>query len=176
MENQNPSVFNTALKYGLIGGLMLIVFSTLLTMTTEPGSTLGGTLSFLVTALVTITISVMVIKNFRDEQLGGYISFGKAFTVSILTLVIIGVITSLYTTIYFNVIDPTYYDEMFYDMRLQYEEAGMDEEAIDMAMRFVEIFRSPAISILIGIFTYAFLGAILSLITGLILKRESPEV
>lgn len=173
---KNVSVFNTALRYGLIGGLILILWTLLTIVSMDRGGVLASSLGLLVSIVVTVGISFFVIKFHRDQELEGFISFSKAFVISILAIVIAGAITSAFSVVDLTIINPDYYEGAREDMRFQYEDMGMDDEAIEMAMKVMTFIQSPVIMFFMGILSFAFFGAIISLITSLVLKRDEPQV
>lgn len=173
MENK-VSTFNTATRYGLFAGLILIVWALFAMVIFDRTSFLASFLGIIVTTAITIGVSVMVINYHRDKELGGYISFSKAFVVSILAILIAGAIMSVFSVVDRTIINPDLYEGQMEEMAIMYEDMGMDDEAIDMALKVFEIFLSPFGVFFTGILTYAFFGAIISLITALILKREEP--
>ncbi|MEL6926051.1 MAG: DUF4199 domain-containing protein, partial [Bacteroidota bacterium] len=59
--------------------------------------------------------------------------------------------------------------------REQYEDAGMDEDQIEMAMSYAEKFTSPTMLAVISVISYAIMGFIISLIVGAIVKRNPPQ-
>jgi len=169
------SVFNTALRYGLIGGFILIIWALVTIVSLDRSGMLASFLGILVSTAVTIGVSVLVILYHRDKELGGYISFSKAFVISILAIVIAGAVSSAFTVVDLSIINPEYYESAKDELRFQYEDMGMDDEAIDMAMRITNFIQSPIIMFFMGILSFAFFGAIISLITSLILKREGAS-
>lgn len=175
MEKE-PTVFNTSLKYGLIGGLILIIVATLLYMTLSPSSTIQGILAFFINTGVCVAIGIFAIKSYRDEVSGGVISFSRAFIVSFLSILITGILLAFFQMVYFTLVDPGYQEEIINNLRIMYEEMGMEESAIETAMYWVELFQHPIISLFWNIFMYTLGSALLSLVTGLIMKREEPQV
>lgn len=173
---KNVSVFNTALRYGLIGGLILILWTLFTIVSMDRGGVLASSLGLLISIAVTVGISFSVIKFHRDQELSGFISFSKAFVISILAIVIAGAITSAFSVVDLTIINPDYYESAREDMRFQYEDMGMDDEAIEMAMKVMTFIQSPVIMFFMGILSFAFFGAIISLITSLVLKRDEPQV
>ncbi|TVQ48645.1 MAG: DUF4199 domain-containing protein [Saprospirales bacterium] len=173
MENK-VSTFNTATRYGLFAGLILIVWSLITMVLFDRSSFIASFLGILVTTAVTIGLSVMVINFHRDKELGGYISFSKAFVVSILAILIAGAVSSVFSIVDRVIISPEFYESAKDEMALMYEDMGMDDEAIDMAIRMVEVVQSPIGIFFTGVLIFAFFGAIISLITALILKNEEP--
>lgn len=174
MENK-VSTFNTAARYGLFAGLILIVWSLVSMMIFSQPGVIATLLNIFVPAIVIIGASVLVINFHRDKELGGYITFTKAFVVSILAIVIAGAILAVYSSINVAIINPDFFEAQLNEMAIDFEDAGMTDQAIDATMSLMESITSPLGILFIVLFFYAFIGAIISLITALVLKSEDPN-
>ena len=123
---------------------------------------------------VYIIAQVMGVRHHRDNELGGYISFGRAFVVCLVIAIIMAVIASIFNYIYLNFIDPEAMDRAIEAIREQYEEMGMSEEDIENALSMVDMTKSPLMQLGGGIIGGAIMGGITGLITGAIMKKEPP--
>lgn len=126
--------------------------------------------------IVMIVIITLAIKAFRADN-GGFLTLGQALKVGIgvaLVSALIGVGWNLLLT---NVLVEDYPDKMMAFQREMMIESqpDMSDEQLDTAMGFMEKFSNPiftnAVQVLMGIF----FGFIISLISGLVLKRENPN-
>jgi len=128
---------------------------------------------------LTVTFVVIGTKKYRNDVLGGYINFGNAFLVGLLIVVFSSLITTLYNLILNTIIDPTYFERTMEAVKewtgnFMYNK-GIPEDQIDQALEQFDSREKPSVVSMIfgGILTSAIGGAILSLITAAILKKES---
>jgi hypothetical protein len=119
--------------------------------------------------------------QFRKEE-GGYLSFGKAWMYSFQLLIVAGLISTLFNIILYNVIDPQL-PEVIADVAVQNAEKmmqrfGMPADQMDEALeesRKSTIDRFTAVGQIKSFAWGLIFYAIVSLITGLILKKKKPE-
>ncbi len=171
MESKSNPMFKSAMTYGLFVGIALIVFSLL--------TYVMGVIKppFWVSLLQYVIIVAGIIygtKKFRDEDLGGEISYSKALDFGILICVFASVIVGIYMIIFMKVIDPEFMNKMMAVLEEEYAKAGLSEEQIDVAMGMVSKMQSPIIMALGTVFSFSFMGTIFSLVTAAFLKKEKP--
>lgn len=164
-------MFKSAMTYGLFVGIALIVFSLL--------TYVMGVIKppFWVSLLQYVIIVAGIIygtKKFRDEDLGGEISYSKALGFGILICVFASVIVGIYMIIFMKVIDPEFMNKMMAVLEEEYAKAGLSEEQIDAAMGMVSKMQSPVIMAIGTVFSFSFMGTIFSLVTAAFLKKEKP--
>jgi hypothetical protein len=168
----------TAIRYGLIAGLVLIVLSVLYNVTGMIDYT--GQNSNVIPNILNwgtiIAALVLAIKHHRDNELGGFISLGRCVGLGSLTSLVIGVISGIFGVLYFTVIDPGLKGEILSQLQEQFEEQGLDENAIDMAMSWTENMFSPLGLFLMTSLSTLLGGVILSLIIGAIMKKTPPHI
>ncbi len=175
--------FQTAIRYGIIGGLIFVVWGLIAQMTglADPCQAMEGGSNSIVTGLVSILIligvnalvGVLAIRQ-HTTDLGGYIPFGRAFVVALVALIVAGVISGLFNVLYTTVIDPAFSERVMGCLEAQYEAQGLDPSQIDSAMGVMKIMYNPILQVVTSIFTSAFFGAIISLILAAILKKNPP--
>ena len=171
MENQKPSMFKSAMTYGLILALALIVMHLIQYMMDMYKTPLWVSI---LTYIVIIAGIIYGTIRFRDDELKGYISYGKALGSGVLISLFSSIVYGFYFYLLAGVIDPNYLENVFKTMEQAYFEAGMTYEQIDMAMAMVRKFQSPIIMMISSIFTFTFMGTIFSLITSIFIKKEEP--
>tara|TARA_R110001632_G_scaffold89433_3_gene192827 strand:- start:12194 stop:12715 length:522 start_codon:yes stop_codon:yes gene_type:complete len=171
MENKVSSK-SIMLNYGLILGIA----TTLLSLTfyaTGTLLTLGWALG-LVAFAVMITVLVMGIKKFKDEN-GGFISWGQAVKIGVGIAIISALIGIVWNLIFNNFIDPTFQDQVMEVQRQAWEDANMTTEQIETSESLAKTFSSPAITGAIQIIAAAFFGFIISAIAGAIMKKSEED-
>jgi ABC-type antimicrobial peptide transport system permease subunit len=72
-------------------------------------------------------------------------------------------------------IDPSLMEQI----RIMQEEAlmqqGMSDDQIEMAGEMMSKFQSPLVLVISSLFTFAFIGFIISLVTSIFIKRKEDE-
>jgi len=112
-------------------------------------------------------------KEYKD-QLGGYISFGKAFSTGFKYSIFTGLILAVFTYLYFAILSPQVYDKIMTDAQQKLTDQGqLSSEQIDSAMEITRKYGVIFTTVGIVIFD-AFIGAILALIGAAIFKNERP--
>ncbi len=177
MENYNEapeikaSAFSTALYYGLIGGVILSIWSVIAYMTNLQES--AGWLNTIVSIVIFIAVIMMATKAHRDNKLGGVMSFGKGFSVGFLTVLIMAAIGAVFTIVYLQFIDPGVMQEAERQMEQQMAERDMSREEMEQALKVGRMFIQPGVMALMGFVFNLILGAVVSLISAAIYQRQS---
>ena len=179
IDSSTVSVMPTALRYGLIGALIMIALGLVLQVTGQVDYTQtgGGMLNNLIFYGTIIGVVVMAIKAHRDKDLGGYISYGRSLGVGTLAAVVLGIISSIWVFVQMTYISPEILDTVREAaMEQMAEQQGGDEEAMEAAQGIMEMMLSPGVMALMGVVTTAIVGFVISLIGGAILKKEGAGV
>ena len=167
---EKPSTARIALKWGLITAIVIIIYTVILYMT---GLFRNPSLSWLSFCILLIGI-VMATREFKALN-NGFLSFGEGLGVGTLMSAVTGLIGSIFSYIYINMIDTTIMQQMSDLQREQMEAKGMSSEQIDQAMEIAAKFTSPGLLFLFGVLGYIFFGFIFSLIVSAIMKHTKPE-
>ncbi len=174
METQKTSIKNIAVTFGLL----LALFSIL---TLVANYTIGdypdqSTWISVVSILATIAIIVFGIKKFKVTN-GGFLSLGEAIKVGLAIAVISGIIVAIYNYIFMTVIEPDFVNQSLEVARTKMIEQNPDmtEEQMEMALNMSSKFMTPGIMSTFAILGSLFIGFIISLIAGLIMKQNRPE-
>ncbi|MEP7170611.1 MAG: DUF4199 domain-containing protein, partial [Bacteroidota bacterium] len=114
------------LKYGLITAVIGILISMITFLLGLDKTDTGEYINYL-NIIVMIIAIVLAVKEKRDQELGGFIEFGKAFGVAAMTILIASAITSVYTYFYMALINPGYRDYQLQKSLAKMEEKGMPQ-------------------------------------------------
>ncbi len=178
-DEQSASYWPAVQRFGLLGALVLIAFTlvSLLMGLGDPTNTSGflGILIFLVSAVLYIGIGGLAIRYHRDQDLGGFVYFGRAFRVAFLSILIAAILAALFQLLYTTVIDSGYYDEMMNKTIAVWEEQGMTEEQIETALSFSKFFLTPFGALIAGLGGALFFSALFGVISAAIFKRTPPQ-
>ncbi len=179
VDPSKVSPWPTAGRYGLLAGLILVVLGLVTHLTGMVDMTnRGGSSNWIVNILnwgVTIGAIVLAVKQHRDEELGGFISFGRSFNVGFIVSLAIALISLVWGYIFFAFVEPGLIEEILEASREQMiEQQGMSEEQAEQGLSMMSWMFTPfMMSVMGGIFSLI-AGIIFSLIVGAIMKKENP--
>jgi hypothetical protein len=171
MEEKSHSMGMVTLGYAVILGIVVIMFSLLLfVLDVDRQSALNYfSYVFVIAGLIFFQI------NYRNKYMGGFISYGKAFTVGLLIIVWYSIIMAIFTYIFFIYIDPGAVEEIRQVSEQQMMERGMSDQEIDQAMKFAGKFQTPFAMTLWALIGGIVVGIIISLITSIFVKKEDQS-
>ena len=165
-----------AMRYGLIAAMVFIAITLLVDTLglVDYANGTGSWISSTLQAIATLAILYYAIKQHRDQDLGGYISFGRCISIGALIGLIAGVLIAAFAFVYYGYIRPDIMTDQLAFQREKMLEQGMDEAAVEQAMSMTESFMSPAFIAVSSIISSLIFYTLFSLIVGAIMKRKSP--
>ena len=174
MENQNLELKKYILQYGaLLGGISvvfgLMLFSLEMHYQNETSTTLVS---------IAITIGVIAFAQYsyrKDNE--GFMSLSQGIKMGLGMAAISGLINVAYFLVLSNVLDPEMMNkalQMGMDQFLE-QNPEASQDMINQVESMQEKFSGPIMTSSFIIIASLFTGFIISLITGLILKRNRPE-
>lgn len=174
MEDQNLELKNHILQYGSILGGISVVFGLMLYSLDMHYQ--NDTNATIVSLVITIGVIAFAQFNYRKDN-QGFMSLSQGIKIGLGMAAISGIINVLYFLVLSNVIDP--------EMMNKATEMGMNEfldqnpeaseELIEQVKDMQENFTGPVISSSMIIIFSLLTGLVVSLVTGLFLKRNRPE-
>lgn len=165
------------IRFGILGGLASIIYGLLTNIMgwNNPSEGMGMlVVSGIISLVIYAGFLVAVVKKHRDENLGGYISFGQALTTAFLTALVMGAISSVFQVIYINYIDPSFIESMLGYTEEMMENMGMTGEQLEEAMEQSRKGYEPGRFMLSALFGSAFLGLLVSLVVAAVLNKKEP--
>ena len=116
------------------------------------------------------------IKNFRDKQNNGTITFGQAFKMGFLMALVASTMYVGVWLVYYYLFIPGFFDQyiqhVLYEAKLKgLTEGEIAEKAKEMA-EFKELYKNPLFVILISYAEVLPIATVIALISSLILKRK----
>jgi hypothetical protein len=171
----------TILVCGIISGLivsLVLSFSTVLSPSGEYFE--NGMLLGFGSMILAFSLIFVGIKNYRDKQAGGMISFGKAFQIGALIALIGSTLYVLtWLVIYYNFL-PDFWEKYAASEMKHLAASGATQEELtkheaDM-IRYGEMYKNPVFTALFTHMEILPLGLVISLIAALIMKRKSNTV
>ncbi len=172
-NNSQPGMLKTALTYGMLIGILLIVIQLVFYF--------AGGLTSMYSAYISYAVLlggiILATKAWRDEVRGGFISYGQALGFGTLTIFFASILVGIYIFLFYKFIDPA-------AMNLLYEAAeqkmidknpNITDAELDMALSISQRLMKPGFMTFSTIFNYTFLGFVMSLITSIFMKKKNPE-
>lgn len=173
MENKNQSTFMAAFTPAILIAVILIVFSLLMYLLDFEYDSSVNYISY-----VFLAVGLWwAITSYRNKQEGGFISYGKAFSMGFFVGLIASVLVSVYFYIYVQYINPGLIEEILLNAEDEMLTANpdMSDEQIDQALGMVEMFTSPLMMTVMGFIMNLIASTVLSLIIAIFAKREKTE-
>ena len=171
----NAPFLPTAIKNGLIIGVIIIILSLILQLTGMNTSFVMLMVFFLIILILYAVASFRAIKEHRDVDLGGGITFGRAFITGLVAVIAAGLIGTVFSMIYNLYIDPAGVQDTI-DATLDFmEQMGASEDDIDLAeAKAARSATDPIYMLTQGMLQATGIGVVASLIIAAILKRDKP--
>ncbi|WP_303312760.1 DUF4199 domain-containing protein [Hymenobacter sp. BT730] len=173
MENTATSVTpsSVGIRYGVLTGLVSIIYSFILLATQQEGNTTLSLLAF----LIWIGGIWMAHKYFKAHN-EGFMSYGQGITIGVLLSLVSGILGATFRYIYMEFIDPAAMQRGMEMARTKLEEKGnLSDEQIDQAVAMSQKFSAGPVGLVIAIVSAVVIGLILSLIISAITKNTRPE-
>ncbi len=170
------SFFPASMKQGLIFGMIMVIITLVASITGLASELWFSAVIMPISIVLYIVAAVTAIKNHRNEDLGGYITFGRAFLTGLMTILIVGLIATIFSIINLKFINPGIAEQQLDATREFLEKLGTEDDIIDQAMAEAERKMKNIGSLLLnGMIAAAIGGAIISLICAAVLKRNRED-
>jgi len=173
MENNKSGMLKHAMTYGAIIGLILVAYIVILYIT---GLTFKKGLGLVQYAVLFVGLYIGT-KSYRDQALGGYISYGNALGLGVLIALFVGVIAVFFNFILMRYIDPDLVEKNLVAIEEQLQNSRfIPEDQIDAALERSRKSLTAVYSIPLGVLIFTFVGFVISLITSAIVKKDSNPI
>ncbi|MCG8411090.1 MAG: DUF4199 domain-containing protein [Bacteroidales bacterium] len=154
--------WKNSLIFGIITGIVLILYSYLLTKLE-----LDQNKALLSAAYLIIIASLVIgIKNYRDKHSSGTISYGGSLGFSMIIISISALFTSIYTYVFLNN-NPEIIERSRITTENEFIAKGMSDMQIEMATKFISAEFSAGSTLL----SYLLMGFVIALIISAIMKK-----
>lgn len=177
-EKETTSLFQHALKWGLIVGGISIALTCVIYAVDY--ALLANWKTGIVIFVMFIGLAIYGGINYRNE-IGGYLSYGKAFQHGFILMAISGLVSSIFMVLLYTVIDPELPEKLvkvgMENAQAMMESFGMPEDQMDKAMEDARkrtenqyTVSGTSMGYGIGLIIYA----VLSLITAIFVRKNEP--
>ena len=168
----------TVLTFGLIAGVMIsVLMDGSLILANKFGSSHNGMLLGYTMMVASFLLIYFGIRSYRDNNLGGEISFGRAFACGILiTLITCVFYVATWEVIYFNFI-PHFMDSYWAAQIAKVQARGLDPATTAARVAAIkhsqELYQNPLVNMAYTFMEPLPVGLIITLISAGILRRKS---
>jgi hypothetical protein len=171
METKPNSFIRHTLNYGSLTGGGLILFSLIMYSIDINMQSPLMYLAFLILAAGIF----FGITSYRDNFLGGFISYGKCIAVGVMISLFASILLAVYSYLFFTFFDTTSIQKILDMTEEKLVKKGMSDEQIEMGMKYTAKFMTPVWMSTMTVIMYVFWGAIISLIIGIFTKKTDPS-
>ena len=175
MENQTASLKKIALNFGVLLALLSIVLQVI-------SFVLDAHIDrpwWLTVLQLVISIGVLVygIKAFKNDN-AGFLTIAQALKTGLAISLVAGIISVIFNYIFINYIDPDFIQKTLDFSREQMitDFPNMTQEQMENSLEISAKFMTPTIMSAMGILATLFFGFIISLVAGMILKKNPPQL
>ena len=171
MEGTQPKIGKFSLNYGLIMGVVGVIWNVML-YSMDAHTSLDAS-NTIISLAITVAIATWGIWAFRKAN-GGYLTLGQAVKLGMGIALVSGIIAVIYTILMAHVIDPNYISDIAEAQKAAAEAEGtFTSEQIEQQYQGTLNyfwFSYPVILIF-----SVLIGLVIGLIDGLILKKAKPD-
>ncbi len=172
METTSAPVSPTSvgLRYGLLTGLVSVIFSFILLVThtdQSPAQWLG--------LLIFVGAMVLAHQAFRREN-GGFMNYSQGLGIGTILGGISGILSTVFRYVYITFIDTEYLSRTMELARAKMEEkGGLTDEQIDQFISSMQKFNSGIFMVISWIIVSILFGFLIALVVSAITKHSRPE-
>ena len=170
LPTAEPKIRPIVYRYGLIAGMLLIIYGLILQFTELYTSQAMG-------FIPVVLLAAVIVLAYRDYKglNAGFMSYGQGLGIGAMIGLLAGVMSGLFTYAYIKFVDDTMMTRMAEIQQQAMEEKGMSEEQIQQAVKMAERFSSPEMILLFTPLWNLFVGFILALIIAAAMRNPRPE-
>jgi len=178
MKNISSSPWTNAVNFGLLTGMTIIIYSTLLYITGNFASPSAGWIIYILIAAGFCLATI----NYRNKVLNGFITYGRAVGFSVIVTLYASILYSIFMAIMLNVIDPDLIDKLIeasIESQREMMAYFMPIDAVDKELEksIPKMRESMPYAAPIGvIFNTVLFGTVISLISSIFIRKKNPNI
>lgn len=165
------SKLKISFKWGLIGGIGVAIFGLCLFILNVSHD---SKLNYLGFGILIATI-LAATYEFRDKEKAGFAKFGELFTIGMLTAAFYALFAAIWGIVDLQFIETDKISTILKETELKLEEQGYDEDVIKQSMAMTKKMMEPTYFFFMGLISALVSGALISVLSGLILRKDAPE-
>lgn len=168
---QSATTRGVGLQYGLIAGVIMIIYFLILQFS---GLALEAWASWI--SYIFLAVIIFLAHSKFKEGSDGFMTYGQGLAIGFWVSLAAGVINSVFSFIYISFIDDSFIEQMKEKARYDMEEQGIPDSQIEMSMGWMETMTTPGMMFIMGIVGVLFVGFIISLVVAAITKKTNPQL
>ena len=129
-----------------------------------------------VSLLLTTAVIVLGVKKLKELN-GGFLSVGQAIKTGLGIALVSALIYAAYLAVFFNFIEVSYFENVaaVQEQTIMESYPNLTDEQLEGAIKNAAMFNNTGANVTMAIMFSLFFGLIVSLITGLIMKRSQED-
>lgn len=167
----NAPMNRTAMKWGAIMGFAGIIL-TLVFYFISGKLDSKNPLQMIFGFAIIVGGLIMCVKEQRDELQNGYISFGRALGVAMLTVLFSSIISGFFTYVFLKFGATDILQNMVTEIEDKMREQGQSDEQIELSISMMSKMMQPGIVTIMGVFMSALMSLVPALIIAAVMKKE----
>ncbi len=169
METEKASSKKTIINYGVLLGIATVLMGVLMYLT----NSLYEVNWFFVAIGFVLPIAILVlgIKAYKKNN-NGFLKLSDAIKIGIGIALISGLIGVVWEQVLTTVLEPDFISTTIEKQKEIYDNSGVSEAQIEAGIQMTKKLSQPAFAIPLSLIKSIFVGFIISLIAGLVMKKE----
>ncbi|NRF41898.1 DUF4199 domain-containing protein [Pedobacter foliorum] len=168
-KNPNMLAFKSAAAYSVYFLVLMFVMKWMGISQKDPNISTAESIIYSFASYIPFIMAVVFVQTTYKKELGGYITFGKAFSSGFKVAAYSGLFIGILTILYYKVLDTKTMDDL---TAAAVKEAGDDEKKLK-GVEMMKPYMALAIAFLTAV-SYNLYGLIISLIGAAVIKKEQP--
>ncbi|HEU4718785.1 MAG TPA: DUF4199 domain-containing protein [Bacteroidia bacterium] len=124
--------------------------------------------------LIYMGIIIYAAKNYRETQMGGYMSYGQSLGYLTMVALFFSLVMTIWTPVFMKVIAPDFMAQQMELARQRMEAKGLTQDQIEMGMKFSRKFMSVPFMMIFALFGNMLWLTIINLIVSAFMKKDKP--
>lgn len=165
------SIVQAAARYGMYIGMLLILIQTIQYLA-------GLYVSFLFsisTGTLFVIAVVMLLRDYRDKDLNGWMTYGQGVSIGSLSSVAGGLIYGAFMLVLVMLVDTSYMDELLIQTQEMMESSNVPADQIEKAIDQMQENSTPWGFAYGPIFQFGVSGLIISLIASIFFRKNAES-
>jgi len=162
------------LNYGLLLGFASIIANLIIY---SFGDLFSPHWSLIVGSLAVTTIIIILGIRKVKQSNSGFLTVGEAIKAGLGISLISAIVYVIYLLLFFNMIEPDYFENMikFQEQTMIEKYPNMSDEELEGALKGAAMFANTGANVTLALISSLFIGLIISLIGGLIMKKSEED-
>jgi Protein of unknown function (DUF4199) len=165
----------TVFRYGVVSFVALCILGFINYLGSIKIPNYNGAIGGYISILLSSIFIYIGIKQFRDKENGGFVSYKQAFLVGILIVIFPALANGIYSVIYAKFIDPGFMDK-YYDLAIQDMKVKLPPDQFQVKLKSLEsertMFKNPYLQFIMMFLTVFLIGVIITAISSLALYKN----